>query len=89
MEWTDDQLLIILESACAADGGTYTSISDVLKQFVELTSYNLLDRLEEIFKQTELSLDSTWSDVAPQWHIWETPKPTNKKYLFGLTTWHE
>lgn len=83
MEWTDEQLLVIIESACAADGGTYSSIQEVLKAFIDMTSYSLLDRLEDLYPQCELAHDSTWSDIAPQWHIWERPRPEDEKYLYG------
>lgn len=67
MTWTHDQLKIIIESALEADGGCAVCIQSVLSKFLDLTSWELLDRLDVAAKDVDFRNchGSDWIDCRP------------------------
>lgn len=67
MTWTHDQLKIIIESSLAADGGCCVCVRSVLCRFLDLTSWELIDRLDIAAKYVDFREchGSGWIDCRP------------------------
>lgn len=80
MEWTDEQLKIVLESAGEADGGCDHCVRLVLEEFFRQAGFSLLPRMEILSKDCRFGRDSTWEDVHPTYGKWEKKRPKDQKY---------
>ncbi len=72
MDWTDQQLEIILHSFAVADGGCCNCVRGCIKEFINLNNQDflLLKRLEPFWKTVKRT-QYEWDDVLPTWEEWE------------------
>lgn len=67
MEWTDDQLRAFLMSIRFIDGGCSDCIRECIEEFLDLTSWDLLERLDAIGPTIDWAGNDSWSCIRPEY----------------------
>lgn len=85
MKWTDEQLLIFLKCSSAADGGCSFCVSDMIKEFITLTTHDFLPVMEKLWNdhlnELQFVCRAEWKEVMPLWTKWEENAPKDQRYI--------
>lgn len=86
IEWTDEQLKVVLWAVCTADRGCPHCVSECIEAFIRQNDFNfsLLDRMGSLYEK-EMNSIYEWKDLCPEWERCELPKRRKipSKYLIS------
>lgn len=72
-EWTKEQIKIVMKASTEADGGCGHCIEAVLHEFLNLTSWDLIELMDEVSSEVNFHYYN-WEDCRPWKRDWEKSK---------------
>lgn len=64
-QWTDDQIRLLLECLCISDDGNPDLIKESLQFFLNETSWDFLEKLDDIGTKCDWQCTDDWNEIRP------------------------